>query len=137
MITHRRQSGMSIFGILAILVMLGFFALCIIRMTPPYFEYISVRDIVERIVVDPETPRESPGDIRRKLQMRLHTNQIGGIDHTEIKLLHRGGKKYIDARYEYRLPILWRIDAVLKFDDLLYEIGDPRQVNPSDLPPAR
>jgi hypothetical protein len=125
MITHRRQSGMSIFGILGILLMLGFFALCIIRMTPPYFEFLTVRDIVKRIALEPETAQASTGDLRRKLYMIYHTNQIYEANANEVKIFNRSGKRYIDARYEVRIPILWRIDAVLKFDDLAYEVGNP------------
>jgi hypothetical protein len=117
--------------------MLGVFALCVIRMTPPYTEFLTVRDIVERIVVDPETPQTSNGDIRRKLHTIFHTNQIYELEASEIEILNRRGKKYIDARYEVRLPIFWRIDLVLKFDDLLYQVGDPRPLSASDLPKAR
>ena len=126
---HRRQSGMSIFGVLAILAMLGFFALCIIRMAPPYTEFLSVRDIVERVVTDPESIAMSTYDIRRKFNNVFHTNQIYELDPRSIKIVEKGGKRYIDARYEVRLPILWRIDAVLRFDDLLYQIGDPRPLD--------
>ena len=132
--TRHRQSGMSIFGILAILAMLGFFAMCIIRMSPPYFEYLSVKDIIQRVVLDPETVSASPGDIRRKLANVFNTNQIYELEYKDVKVFHRAGKKYIDARYEVRLPVVWRIDAVLKFDDLLYEVGDQRPL--TKLPPA-
>ena len=41
--TRQRQSGMSIPGILVIMIMVGFFVMCAIRMAPPYFEYLSVK----------------------------------------------------------------------------------------------
>lgn len=126
MITRRRQSGMSIFGIIAILVMLGFFAMCIIRMSPPYFEYLSVKDIVERIVMDPETLTASPGATRRKLANIFNTNQIYELAYEDVKIYNKSGKRYIDARYEVRLPVMWRIDMVLKFNDLHYQVGDQR-----------
>jgi len=127
--TRHRQSGMSIFGILAILVMLGFFALCIIRISPPYTEFLSVKDIVLRVVNDPESMSASNYEIHRKFNNVFHTNQIYKLDPREIKIFDKGGHKYIDARYEVRLPILWRIDAVLKFDDLLFQVGDPRPLD--------
>jgi len=130
---RRHQSGMSIFGILAILVMLGFFALCIIRLSPPYTEFLSVRDIVLRTVNDPESISASTHDIRRRFDNVFNTNQIYELDPKDIKIFNKNGKRYIDARYEVRLPIIWRIDAVLKFDDLLFQVGDPR---PLDRVPA-
>ena len=123
--TRRRQHGMGIFGIMGVLAMLGFFALCIIKMTPPYFEFLSVRDIVTNIVNDPESAKKSSSDIRRKLDYIFNTNQINGLSYQDVEVYRKKGKHYIDARYEVRMPIMWRIDAVLKFDDLLFEIGDP------------
>ena len=131
MITHRRQSGMSILGILCILAMLAFFALSFIRMSPPYFEYLSVKDIISDIVMDPETPSRSPSEIRRKIAYVFNTNQIYELDWKEVKVFDSKGKTYIDANYEVRLPIIWRIDAVLKFDDLLYQIGNPKSLTTS------
>jgi hypothetical protein len=29
----------------------------------------------------------------------------------------------IDAGYEQRIPLLWRIDAVVKYNDLVFEAG--------------
>ena len=135
MIDRRRQSGMSIIGIFGILLMLGFFALCAIRIAPPYFEYLSVKDIVERVVMDPDTKTASASSIRRKFANIFNTNQIYELSYKDVEIIRRKGKGYIDANYEVRLPIVWRVDAVVKFDDLLYEIGSPKPV--SSLPPAK
>ena len=126
--THRRQSGMSIFGILGVLLMLGFFAMCIVRMAAPYAEYLSVKDIIVRVVTDPVTVGKSAADIRRTLDKIFNTNQIYELSYKDVEIYARKGKTYVDASYEVRLPILWRIDAVLKFDDLLYEVGNPKPV---------
>lgn len=130
MILRQRQSGMSILGMLCVLLMLGFFAMCVIRMLPPYFEYLSVKDIIARIAMEPETENDSVSDIRRKIANIFNTNQIYLLDPKEVEVFAKGGKTYIDANYEVRLPVMWRIDSVLKFDDLLYEVG-----NPDPLPP--
>ena len=115
--------------------MLGFFAMCIIRMSPPYFEYLSVKDIIVRIATEPETIDMSSRDIRRKIDFVFNTNQIYQLNWKDVKVFNRRGKRYIDANYEVRIPIMWKIDAVLKFDDLLYQVGDSEPV--TNLPPAR
>jgi hypothetical protein len=134
MITRRRQSGMSILGILCVMLMLGFFAMCIIRMTPPFLEYLSVKDIIARIAMEPDTVNESNSDIRRKIANVFNTNQIYKLDPNEVEIYTKSGKTYIDANYEVRLPVMWRIDSVMKFDDLLYEVGNPTPLPPT--PPA-
>lgn len=126
MTARDRQTGMSILGMLCILLMLGFFAMCIIRMAPPYFEYLSVRDIVERIAMETDPVNESASDVRRKIANVFNTNQIYKLKPQEVEIYVKEGKTYIDANYEVRLPVMWRIDSVMMFDDLLYEVGNPR-----------
>jgi hypothetical protein len=130
---RQRQSGMSIPGIAIIMVMVGFFLMCAIRMSPPYFEFLSVKGIISRLVVEPEMEAETTSRIRRTIATRFNTNQIYELDPREVEVYRRKGKTYIDAGYEVRLPIFWRIDAVLKFDDLLFEMGvaDPIAAMPA------
>ena len=128
MIARHHQSGMSILGMLCILLMLGFFAMCIVRMSAPYFEYLSVKDIISRLATETDPENASIGDIKRKIANIFNSNQIYELQPSEVDVLHRNGKVYIDANYEVRLPIMGRIDAVLKFDDLIYQVGNPEPV---------
>jgi hypothetical protein len=128
MLTRRRQSGMSILSILGLLIMLGFFAMCIIRMTPAYLEYLTVKKMIAEIANDPETA--TIPEIRKKIANLYNTNQIYLVKPESVKVFSKGGKTYINANYEVRLPVMWRIDSVMKFDDLFYEVGkrDPQPV---------
>jgi hypothetical protein len=128
MTVRHRQSGMSIPGILAILLMLGFFAMCIIRMTPPYLEYLSVKKLISETAMDPDIVNNGGGGhslIRKRIGNLFNTNQIYLLKPNEVEVFSKKGKTYIDANYEVRLPVMWRIDSVLKFDDLFYEVGNP------------
>jgi hypothetical protein len=124
--TRQRQAGMSVLGMLSILAMVGFFVMCVIRMTPSYIEYLSVRDIIARMAMESDMNKEGISDIRRKIANIFNSNQIYLLDPRDVEVYAKDGKTYIDSNYEVRLPIMWRIDAVLKFDDLLYEVGNPR-----------
>ncbi|MEJ6540174.1 MAG: DUF4845 domain-containing protein [Halioglobus sp.] len=129
MITRRRQSGMSLLGTLCVVFMLGFFAMCLIRMFPPYFEYLTVRTIISKIAMDADSTIETNSTIRRKIANVFNSNQIIHLAPIDVKVYRLKVKTYIDANYEVRLPIVWRVDAVLKFDDLLYQVGDPEPLS--------
>jgi len=105
--------------------MVGFFVMCAIRMAPPYFEYLSVKEIVSSVAMEHEPQTQSIGQIRRKLDNMFNTNQIYELDPADVEVYRKSGKTYIDANYEVRVPVMGRIDAVLKFDDLLYVAGNP------------
>ncbi len=123
--SRQRQAGMSIPGMLLIAIMVGFFVMCGIKMAPPYFEYLSVKEIVQKVALDYDPATESTGDIRRKISNLFNTNQIYELQPKDVEVYRKNGKTYIDANYEVRIPIMGRIDAVLNFDDLLYIAGTP------------
>lgn len=129
MIARRRESGMSLLGTLCVLFMLGFFAMCLIRMAPTYFEYLTVKSIISKIAIENDPGVESNASIRRKIASVFNSNQIYQLAPKDVQIYRSKGKTYIDADYEVRLPIAWRIDVVLKFDDLLYQVGNPEPVS--------
>lgn len=122
---RQRQSGMSLLGMLFIAAMLGFFIMCAVRLVPPYAEYLSVKKIVQDVAVAHNPSKDTLGDIRRKIANMLNTNQVYGLQPNEVAIYRKSGNTYIDANYEVRVPIMGRIDAVLKFDDLVYIAGSP------------
>jgi D-aminopeptidase len=98
-------------------------------MFPPYFEYLTVRTIISKIAMDADSTIETNSTIRRKIANVFNSNQINQLTPSDVKVYRLKGKTYIDANYEVRLPIVWRVDAVLKFDDLLYQVGDPEPLS--------
>ncbi|MCR9104031.1 MAG: DUF4845 domain-containing protein [Gammaproteobacteria bacterium] len=120
---RQSQAGITVLGAVALLIVLGFFAMCAIRMAPPYFEYLSVKNIVKDVVLDPELEGASIGTIRRKISNMFNTNQIYETNAKNVEIYRKDGKTVIDASYEVRVPIMWRIDAILRFDDLKYHQG--------------
>ena len=126
--TPLRQSGMSVPSMLVIAMMVGFFAMSAIRMSPPYFEYLSVRNIIENIASEHGAEGFSPNDIRKRIANQFNTNQIYQLKPKDVEVYRKDGQTYIDANYEVRMPMAGRIDAVLKFDDLLYVAGSDTPV---------
>lgn len=128
MYTRQSQSGMSLLGMLTVAIMVGFFVMCVIRMSPAYFEYLSVRRIVESIATEPGAKELSTSEIRRRIANQFNTNQIYELKPKEVEVFRRQGETYIDANYEVRIPVMGRIDAMLRFDDLLYVMGSATPV---------
>ncbi|MCP5189784.1 MAG: DUF4845 domain-containing protein [Pseudomonadales bacterium] len=121
--THSRQQGMSIPGMLAVAAMVGFFIMCIVRMAPHYFEYLSVREIITKIAQEYDPDREGIADIRRRIETVFNTNQIYDLKPKDVEVFRKDGRTFIDARYEARVPIMGNVDAIMNFDDLEIETG--------------
>ncbi|GAB5414564.1 MAG: hypothetical protein Cons2KO_21670 [Congregibacter sp.] len=119
----RRQRGMGLLGMLTIAVMVGFFVMSAIRIAPGYIEYQTVRDTVIRVAGEFDGDRDTISDMRRKLAGYFNTNQIKALDYRDIDIARKEGRIIIKANYEDRIPLVWRIDAVVKYDDLVFEAG--------------
>jgi hypothetical protein len=122
---RHRQSGMSVLGMLVIAIMLGFFAMCAMRMTPPYMEYLTVKKIISETASEAEAGERTIPDIRRRIANLFNTNQIYALSPRDIKVYRKEGITYIDASYEVRTPVFGRIDSIMNFDDLKYVVGEP------------
>lgn len=120
---RQRQTGMSLPGMLAIGIMVGFFVMCGIRMAPSYFEYLTVKDIVTKVAAEFEPTTDTIADIRRRIASTFNTNQVYGLKPGDVEIFRKEGRTYINANYEARIPVMGRIDAVIRFDDLEMEAG--------------
>jgi len=121
-----RQSGVSIIGMLCIAVMVGFFAMCAIRMAPVYLEYLTVKKVVTKIATEPGAVDLSVADIRRKIANIFNTNQVYAIQPREVEVYRKEGKTYIDSGYEVKVPVAGRVYALLDFTDLVVIVGQER-----------
>lgn len=121
---RQHQRGASMLAMILVAIMVGFFAMCAIRMLPIYFEYLSVKEIIEKVAADYNVKEDSIADIRRRIENLFNTNQIYAIKPREVEVFREEGHTRIDASYEVRVPLFWRIDAMLKFDDLEYVAGE-------------
>jgi hypothetical protein len=122
---RHRQSGMSIIGMLVIGIMAGFFVITGLRLSPHYFEYLTIKDAVTRTATEYDAGNKSIKELRRRLTNLFTTNQIYNFDANDVKIYRKEGKVYIDANYEARFPMVGRIDGIMSFDDLLFEVGQP------------
>jgi hypothetical protein len=121
-----KQQGLSLISTAIIMIMIGFFIMCAIRMGPRYMEYLTIRSVIETVISEPGARQLGASGLRRAIENRFITNQIDVIDpRSDIVIKRENGKIMIDAGYESRLHIAWIIDAVMVFDDMVFIVGEP------------
>ncbi len=122
--TYRSQRGMGLLGMLLIAVMVGFFVMSVVKMAPGYIDYLAMRDIAIRISEEYDKDRDTFATLRRKFADFMNTNQIYAIQPNDIKFKREKGDVIIDAGYEQRIPLFWRVDIVVRYDDLVFIAGE-------------
>jgi hypothetical protein len=119
--TLKKQAGVSVIGVLVIMLLFAFFLTVLLRLVPTYMEGRNVKATINN-VAEASNITMSLGEIQKKLTSSFITNQIEGIKVKEIKVYREKRTVVIDARYEARTSLFEGIDAVLMFDDLMFVI---------------
>lgn len=120
-----RQRGFGFWGLAFNVLILGGFLVLVLRIAPAYLEYMTIRDIVQRAASDYDPSTETLQDIRTHIRKLLNTSQVYDIKAEDIEIFREKGRVVIDASYEIRFPLVWIIDGVMVFDDLVVEAGGP------------
>ena len=117
----RHNAGFSLWAVTTNLAFFGLLLIAALRVAPDYFEYLTVKDIVTRAVVEQSVSGETVPQLRSRLATLLETNQVRGIEIDDITIYSERGVIVVDARYETRFPLFWILDGVMQFDDLIIE----------------
>jgi len=116
-----KNFGFNVLTLSLNLFLLGASLVLLLRIVPGYFEYLAVKDLIARAAAEYDPRSESITDLRSRLSKLLNTNQIYDTTIDDIRIYRERGVIVIDANYEKRIPLVWILDGVLKFDDLIVE----------------
>ncbi|WP_439107798.1 DUF4845 domain-containing protein [Congregibacter sp.] len=122
--TGNKQQGLGLLSMLIIATMVGFFVMSGIRIAPGLIEYQTIRELVLEATEDFDDDEDTIADIRRALAGSFNMNQIKSIGPRDVDITREDGKVMVNANYEDRIPLFWRIDAVVKYDDLVFIAGE-------------
>ena len=114
------QRGMSLFGIMLILVCIGTIALVGLKIGPLYMEWGKVTTSLESVTQELATKKATKQGIINMLERRFQINDVSSVDlknkeHVVIKRV-KGGKMRITIAYEARAPLFKNLSAVASFE---------------------
>lgn len=117
MINKHRQSGMTGTGWLVVLMVVGFFAMLVIKLAPVYMEHFSVKTVLESLKEEPKITQKSPGEVRSLIQRRLKVNGVYEMDKDAIKIKRDGGVMDVEITYQVTRKMVGNVDVLLSFSD--------------------
>ena len=110
--TNNRQQGISLTGLILVLMVLGLFALLAIKVVPSYLEFRAVRDGVARA-------KAAGGGV---VEMQLtfdkfaEINNVSAIHGRDLVISRDGETPEISFAYEKRIPLTERATLVIDYD---------------------
>ena len=118
----KRQQGMTFFGYVIVLAIIGFFAIMGMKLTPLYLEYQSVNNVMQGITSEPQNI--SPQALRSTIGKRLNVNNVNRVDAKDFKIRREKGRLVVSIEYEAETKFVGNLWFTVKFQNQV-EITGP------------
>jgi hypothetical protein len=107
------ESGVSLSGLIVVLVVLGALALVLIKVTPAFIEYRAVKNAIVKAKADAGsgTVRE----IQQAFDKNAGVNDVSSISGRDLVITRDGGSTEISFAYEKRVPLAGNVSLLLDF----------------------
>jgi hypothetical protein len=113
----KRQSGMTMWGMLFVLGTLAFFLFLLFKLLPPYLSDMKIQGALTSLGRQPDAGSMSIPEIREAIRKRLEIDSADNFDlGSSLTVTARGGNKLIRINYESVTPMLFNISALITFD---------------------
>jgi len=118
------QRGATLISMLLLAVLVGSFVTMGLRLAPAYLEYRSVRSVLASVAADASLRDAPVRETTRRIDSLFNTNQIKALRPSDVKVTRDRGTLQIDGRYEVRTHLIANVDAVVRFEDLVFVVGE-------------
>jgi len=115
---RHKVRGITLIGFVIVLCVLGFFAYMAMRLIPMYVEYFGVVKSMEHIRSEPGSGQKSVDQIRRDMLTEFDTQYVDekSVPPAAIQVVREAGGATLRVAYEKRVPFIYNLDLVGKFD---------------------
>jgi Domain of unknown function (DUF4845) len=110
----RKQSGVSLWGLITTLAVLGFAAIMAAKLLPSYLEFFAVKKIIAAM----EAAGEFKGtvrEIRYTFDKRNAIEDVKGMKGEDLEVTKDGAETVVTATWSVRIPMVYNINACLDF----------------------
>jgi type II secretory pathway pseudopilin PulG len=107
-----KQQGMSLTGLILVLMVLGAFALLAIKIVPSYLEFRAVRDGMVRA----QQAGGSVAEMRQVFDKFAEVNNVEAVRGRDLVISRDDAGPTISFAYEKRIPLTGRATLVIDYD---------------------
>ena len=107
-----RQRGVSLTGVVLVLMVLGLLAVLAIKIAPSFFEYRSVQDGIVRA----KAAGGSTAEMQQAFDKFAEINNVSVVRGRDLVISRDGASPEISFAYEKRIPLLDNATLVIDYD---------------------
>ncbi|WP_445354702.1 DUF4845 domain-containing protein [Microbulbifer sp. EKSA008] len=115
----QQQRGMSYWGWLLIIAMLGFALTCVSKMAPAYLDARYVNEGLKTLGQNPNLEDMTTGQIKKELNRFFLVNNVRGEPTKSVQVVRGAKGSVVSINYELRQPLIYNVDVVMKFNKQL------------------
>ena len=108
------ESGVSLSGLIVVLVVLGALALVAIKVTPAFLEYRAAKNAIVKAKAD--SGSGSVREIQQAFDRNAGVNDVSSISGRDLVITRDGGSTEISFAYEKKVPLTGSISLIFNFD---------------------
>jgi Flp pilus assembly protein TadG len=111
----KNQKGVSMVGLIIILVVLVLCAGLGMKVGPAYMEYLQIKKAVAAIVESGEVRQGSVADVRKAFDKRAQVDAINAITSQDLDISKDGGNLVISFAYPQKVPLVGNVSLLFDF----------------------
>lgn len=110
---HSKQTGVSLSGLIVVLVVLVFVALLGFKVGPAYAEFYTAKDMIRKIAEGNRTG--TVHSIRKAWETRTMIDEIKAVSKDDLEITKEGSEVVISFAYKKVIPLFSNIGVYVDF----------------------
>ncbi len=114
---HRvqNQAGITVIGLIFILVPFALIGYIVMRAVPVYIESLSVGDAINSLKKEPEIKEKSRDEIYKMIRKRLEVNNITSVEKEDIDIQKTVNDVKVTVDYQAKAPLFGNVALAFSF----------------------
>ena len=110
-----KQKGLTAISIMALLVVIAFVTIIILKIAPIYFDSFKVGDVVSGMKAERGLGDKTNNEIITMIMRRLDVNMVTDVTKDDIYIEKSKNDVLIDVEYEVRKNLFGNLDVMVSF----------------------
>jgi Domain of unknown function (DUF4845) len=114
---QHRQRGMTMLGIIVVVIVVGAWVYAGIRLAPVYLEYMRVAATLEKVRDEFDSnPGSTEFMLRKAVERHFDIEMVEVITSNDIEISKEGGTFTMRAAYDDTVPLVGNVSFLVQFD---------------------
>lgn len=113
--TRKRQSGLSLIGVLLVGALLGACLLVAFKMVPVVSEYFGIKRAISAVASSADPMNASVSQLRSDFSKRAIVDEITSVSAADLDITKENGRIVISVEYSRKVPLVSNVSLLVDF----------------------